>query len=390
MTLLTSILAFAAASGAPATQPVDSYANISFDCGATTVLPEPKGPHQVGRSDFFFVDQDREERRTADLDDLRQVTMTLWYPAKRIYASPPAAYMPSLESFLGGFAADARPMLRTIGEGYRPLACVVGHAYANESVSDLAATFPVIVFSPGGTMSRYWYSSLAQHWASDGYVVAVIGHAHSGTDVFPRDGLHFDPLAWRAPEGATQAEAEALEEELTETLAQDAIFVLNRMADIQEGTLAHALIGRLDLERVALVGHSRGGSTVTRGCRSDARFDACVIFDNIGDDKDVKEGLKQPQLIIRTPWNEQRETALARFLERNPRLAMDAVFSESSHMSFSDLPIVTPEQDDDSNAAKDLSSRIANLTLHFLDEVWEGGPGEFAKDRKLSAKITRY
>ena len=350
---------------APAGSP--AFSNIVPDCAALTVLPEPTGPNQVGRTNLFFVDEAREEIATPEPVDLRQVPVTLWYPGLRDRDVAPAPYMAQLDMFLGGFAADSRPFLREIGAGFSPLACVLGHSFEDIAASDLAPDFPVIVFSPGGTMSRFWYSALAQELATHGYVVAMTGHAHSGTDVNPSGGLHFDPVRWRAPEDASEQEARAIEDRLADLLAGDVRFVLDRLEDIAAGRIAHPLNGRLDLSAPALGGHSRGGDAVARGCAQDRRFASCITLDNIGPDRETGQGLDQPQLVIRAPWPQSRAGRLAGYLSLNRSVAIDAVLPGAGHFDFSDMPLVLSERYDTEIGAGPATIAASRLIRAFLD-----------------------
>src|SRR6185369_14602272 len=115
-----------------------------------------------------------------------------------------------------------------------------------------------------------------------------------------------------------EARARVAEDALADILAADASFVLDRLAEWNAG--------KLDLRRAAIVGHSRGGITVARGCSKEPRFVACVTMDNIGPEREAAEGLHKPQLTIRTSgWSPERVQRLHAFLSRNTAGATEAV-----------------------------------------------------------------
>ena len=130
---------------------------------------------------------------------------------------------------------------------------------------------------------------------------------------------------------------------MSDELASDARFALDRLADIASGTIKNPLNGRIDMTKVAIAGHSRGGKTVGRACADDPRFKACITYDNIAPDRQKKAGLKTPQLTIRTSWDPQRKQDLRSYLQRNPSTAADVEIVDATHFTFTDLQIVDPE-----------------------------------------------
>jgi hypothetical protein len=62
--------------------------------------------------------------------------------------------------------------------------------------------------------------------------------------------------------------------------AGDVLFVLNELTTLNsKGRKDFPLGGRLDLSRLAAMGHSAGGSYAARACQLDARFRACISLD---------------------------------------------------------------------------------------------------------------
>lgn len=158
-------------------------------------------------------------------------------------------------------------------------------------------------------------------------------------------------------------------------LAADAIFTLDRLIELTRRDPHGRFTGRLDTTRVAIIGHSRGGSTVGRACSADERFDACVIFDNIGPEPESETGLRKPQLTIRQPWPEDRAGRLLDFLGRNTTVAFDAVIDGTTHMSFTDLPLIDPAGHDADISPERAHAIVSALTLGFLERYALEGPG---------------
>jgi hypothetical protein len=57
-------------------------------------LPEPTGPHSVGRVSYDWVDRARTEIYAANPEDRRELVVFVWYPAKPQASVELAAYMP--------------------------------------------------------------------------------------------------------------------------------------------------------------------------------------------------------------------------------------------------------------------------------------------------------
>lgn len=343
------------------------FANFETTCDGAISLPEPTGHHQVGTVTYHWVDRARPDVVTPDPHDDRQVIATLFYPALRNPDGPPAPYVPELDLLRAGFATDRREFPRQIAEDISVRACVLTHAFAKRPIDGMTPRYPIALVSPGGNVSRRSHTALAQELASHGWVAAVMSHLHSGLDMFPEGGFVMSADYWDAPEGASDAERARLEEELTSTLGADARFTLDRLAALGRNDPSGRFTGRLDTTRVAIVGHSRGGSTVARACASDDRFDACVIFDNIGPSPETETGLRQPQLTIRRPWSAEREKRLHAFLNRNAMFAIDAVVDGAAHMSFTDLPLVEPGRHETAIRPERAHAITAALTLAFIE-----------------------
>ena len=157
-------------------------------------------------------------------------------------------------------AAEAYDPLAT-ARGERPAAIelVARYADADRSVpvrvdlppADAAAPpWPTVVFSHGLGGARHGNRYLAEQWTGRGYACVFVQHAGS------------DDAIWRGvpPEERMAAFAAAANPENLRHRVRDVPVVLDALTrwNAEEG---HALAGRLDLERLALAGHSFGAIT---------------------------------------------------------------------------------------------------------------------------------
>ncbi|MGD8496800.1 MAG: hypothetical protein PVF05_11460 [Gemmatimonadales bacterium] len=347
-----------------------AFANYDHRCRRSIPLPAPSGPHRVGTITYHWVDRSRPDELTENAYDDRQIVATIYYPAADVRGDTHgdvAPYFPELDLFRAGFMTDQRDVPHEIADAVAVRGCVVTHAFANVPLDDAASSYPVALISPGGNVSRHSHTALAEELASHGWIVAVMSHLHSGWDVFPEGGFVMSSSYWQGPEGASDAELARLDDELTSMLAADARFTLDRLTDLTATDPRNRFTGRIDTTRVAIIGHSRGGSTVGRACSIDDRFDACVVFDNIGPEPETETGLSQPQLTIRRPWPRDRVAQLDAFLSRNRSEAVDAVVEGTVHMSFTDLPLIDPGRYDAAIAPERAHEIVAALTRAFLE-----------------------
>jgi len=110
-----------------------------------------------------------------------------------------------------------------------------GHALLNAAFDDSKGPYPLVVLSHGFILSPAWYSALAEHYASYGFIVLAPDHTEQ-----------FDPTfgdMWKS--------------------------LIDRPGDVKQ-TLDYAealtapggdMVGLIDMEHVAVVGHSYGGYT---------------------------------------------------------------------------------------------------------------------------------
>ncbi len=301
------------------------------------VFPKPSGPYSVGVRAFAWIDRSREESATPESGDYREVTVQMWYPASLESDAQTAAYTPEIEEILAA-ASDVPEDSKKFIKMHAPLRGAATTSIADADIAKSPEPWPVILFSPGGNVSRHWQTALAERLASRGFVFVSMSHPYSTIDVAPVSGFSMS-IDWGLNQEDEEAAA-AADDRLANILAGDAIFVLERLGELAK---SGAFADRLRLDRVGLAGHSRGGTTVGRACASDARFAVCAVLDNIGPDREQKTGVPSPMLALRSPWPEQRIKALHNYLGRTGSVAYDVELADSNHFTCTDLPLFMPD-----------------------------------------------
>ena len=342
-------------------------ASVVPTCADSVALPRPSGPYGVGAATYHWADEERPEELSADPDDVRQLIATVFYPATVADGRRPRPYVPELDAMRAALHARRLDGPRQLAAYAPSFACVATASFAGAELDVREAPYPVVLLSPGGNVSRHWHTALAQELTSHGYVVSVLSHPYSGMDVFPAGGLLTSSAYWDESDGRVNAE-------LTDRLTADVRFALDRLVALNEADPGGRLAGRLDANRIAVVGHSRGGRAVRRGCALDVRFRACVVYDNLGAERERRVGLRQPQMVMRPPWPDVRTRDLQRYLALNERGAYDVVVEGMGHFSFSDLPLVVPEHFPSEIDPLRAHRLVSAYTRAFLDKHLRGRP----------------
>jgi len=282
-------------------------------------LPEPTGPYAVGTRYFYWIDQGRPDTYTLAPDDYREVSVQVWYPAELTGDEDPIPYM---RREAGRAFAEFLDLPSPLFDHF---ALVRTHAYLNAGVAQTEARLPVITYSTSGLMSSHM--ALFEELASHGYLVLCIGHPHwnpflygADGEVIPFDGQNEYYKAWWAEENhaavkeakeqitvakttEAQERAQRRHNELKPVAisdlrkwAEDIGFVLDELEKLNSGS--GFLGGTLDLERVGVMGFSKGGAATGQFCATDERCKAGINLTGFmyGDILDID--LAQPFLFM--------------------------------------------------------------------------------------------
>ncbi len=120
-----------------------------------------------------------------------------------------------------------------------------GHALRDAAIDDAQGPYPLVVLSHGFMLSPAWYHTLAEHYASHGFIVLAPDHPEQ-----------FDPTFG----------------EMWKTLIDRPAAVTSTLDYAEELTAPDgAMTGLIDMANVAVVGHSYGGYTALAA--AGARYD---------------------------------------------------------------------------------------------------------------------
>ncbi len=273
---------------------------LRFDARADTInLPVPRGSYSVGKITLQMIDHARKDPFSDRSGDLRELMVTVFYPAEPSVGMNFAPYTDARSSAL----LTAKYHLTEFAASQ-----LHGHAFAEAPVAARQRAYPVLIFSPGfGTLPLFYTSNL-EDIASHGYIVVAVSHPYSTEFVVFPDGRviranRVGTLFEREKEtpGFPEQRMLADRDAIGNVWIADDRFVLDELARLNT---QHPLLGKhVDLKRVGTFGHSFGGATAAECLLRDKRFLAGVNLDGSLFTTTEKASLKTPFLWFESDYN---------------------------------------------------------------------------------------
>lgn len=355
-------------------------------------FPLPTGQYGVGRTTFHWIDSNREEPMTIELNDHREVTVYLWYPIQTATNATLAPYFPDLELLqkeIKGRISDALRATRT-------------HAIANAPISTTSEKYPVVLLLHGNEMNTLQYSFFTEELASHGYIVVGIespGEARGMTLSGGRT-LGYNNSKWSTFQKVVidpkipfeEQEYPKFYRDRVAVRAADASFVLDQLEKLDSGKQDNPFAGYLDLQHVGIFGHSHGGIAAVNATIKDKRFIASVNLDGLmlgapyfpdssgnlparpfmlltkkneePSDKDLEN-----RGITRQQWRERLENQLDKTFGHLKSGSYRVVIDGPKHNSFSDdaMMVATLLKTKDSEAQRRYAQIMRSYILAFFD-----------------------
>ncbi len=338
-------------------------------------LPAPQGLHAVGTTTAVVTATDRVERFGDDRGQQRRLVMQVHYPAAADEDAEDAE------------SAERSPLVTGDGDFTRVIAAELGlprfalghlrqvqtHAVngaaptSNGRVGpDEQALLPVVVLSHGWTGFRSAQLDLVESLASHGNVVVTIDHTYgSMATVFP-DGevVPHDPAA--LPDDVPADIRDAASERLVAMFADDIATTLDHLEQVG----VEPLTDRLDLERIAVLGHSTGGGAAILHCARDSRCHAVIGFDPWVEpvpDAVIGEGLEVPLLsLVSEEWAENDNATRLRRLHAASTAGQGRVtIAGTQHEDVTILRYLSPL-----TPRLGLTGQLAPDRVHEIVDTW--------------------
>jgi predicted dienelactone hydrolase len=252
-------------------------------------LPRPTGPFAIGTVTRHWVDYERADILSADPRARRELMVQVWYPAHDDRAAPRAPYLTDADAVGGALAR----FLGVPAAALAPLGAVTTNAVVSAPVADDEPFYPVLIMLVGIKGSyRQVQTFQAEELASHGYVVVALDQPGTVAMVVFPDGrqVAYDER-WDPPHSAFM-------DEHIPYLAGDVSFVLDQLATLGHDSGDTPLHGRLDLDRVGVVGHSFGAIVGGEACSIEPRIRAGLLEEGFMPADVVGGGLRQPIMFI--------------------------------------------------------------------------------------------
>jgi alpha-beta hydrolase superfamily lysophospholipase len=303
-------------------------------------LLSPSGPFAIGTKTYSWVDRSRHEKASHNPKEFRRLIVQVWYPA-RSQGGVTSPYVRRLSAY------------RTVWEKSE-----IHAASRTQTHSHLNATpapdlrFPVVLLSHGWQGTRSEYSSLAEDLASRGYAVFGVDHPYMGRIVLPNGKV--------TPSTEQQFRSPG---EIMEYYGRDLRFAIDEITRLNASSGDPTLAGRLDLSRIAAIGHSSGFSAVSDACRRDSRIQACVNIDAPGFTTALLSGLNQPLLWI---WLERAGPVPSGFLAATRAEVDEVRIQGANHGSAEDWDYLEASSQQERGDAARRLTLIRNYVAAFL------------------------
>jgi hypothetical protein len=326
-------------------------------------LPEPTGPHVVGRVRYDWLDAARIDPLAPAPGTKRELPVWLWYPAAAT-GTPRGAYMSARQ--IEALAPERTGLVRrTLAFAFEGLtanrAKVTVHAVDDAGLPPGDERFPVVLLKPARGASAVQYTTLAEDLASHGYIVVGSDSPHTTAGVAYSDGR----LVRRSPAGAPSETAPGRSSELApgqpndlalpviDVWVDDNRFLVDRLEALNASD-GSRFAGRLDLGAVGALGHSYGGTAALQFCADDQRCKAGVDIDGAPLGDVVRRGIDKPFLFFvadrpafDTPAAQLRAderalfAAFRRLATTSPSAPGLLRLRESRHYNFSDQALLS-------------------------------------------------
>ena len=227
-----------------------------------TGFPKPSGPFAVGTVSKILSDPSRSNRYGIKTNS--SFMGTLWYPAE----PPTVGSLPATSSERA--VAGDRNLYAFWGwssQWTNVVPQLVAYSVPEAPLASGQSRFPLILYSHGWTCDRRLNSQNAEELASHGYIVAAVDHEDCHATAYPDNrGTRF------MPPGSVPTSSALVSSRLKDI--QVLLEELGRM-DSSDPLVA----GRLDLDRIGMIGMSSGGGTAAETCRRDSRVKCVALLD---------------------------------------------------------------------------------------------------------------
>ena len=329
-------------------------------------LPTPGGPYSVGTETFHWVDSTRHEWFTDELsDDVREIMVQIWYPTSTEADKKPEPYLDFID--LRAKALASAGGIPAFFPGH--LNYIFTNSFSNSPLITSDSLFPVIIFSHGITGSRHLHQALYEYLVSRGYIVVALDHSFDANlTIFPNG--HIADYRSDITGHPDSVNVRILQ---MNTRASDISFILNQLEKIQFGYIQSQVVEKINLNKIAVGGHSYGGSTAIVASHLDKRIRACFVLDpwiSPVPIETINSGVSVPFLFMGRPTWERSDypnnySKLDVFMTQSDEPKYSLIIKNTKHLDFSDIPLFSPVI----HRVLDVGSLDVNVSMPLLNKI---------------------
>ena len=328
-------------------------------------MPKPTGKYAVGVT-YKKIETKRDEIFTEEEGDTRTLYVKIWYPAQQGVNHNP--YVEEAEKALAMLLPPDLPAFP-----FEQLTKIKTNSYTNAAVAD--GRFPLLTFSHG---LGFWFgqnTALMEELASQGYIVASIGHSHQTAFAaanentlvtFPQIVLPFEPKTDEKVDTAYQNLERRIYFEKSETdqrvfdkffselilnsrvsnehtviWANDITSTIDFMFRESESAGSH-FHDRIDTRKIGTVGFSFGGAAAAEAALKDRRILGAINMDGGQFGTWINDTIKTPVLFLESDKSAVNLSMYGPFFGRTKSDIHCLLFKNASHANFSDINFYSP------------------------------------------------
>lgn len=324
-------------------------------------LPTPTGKYLVG-TNSIHLKTNMDEPITNDPDDQRELMIKVWYPAITNTSVKQDPYLDKVNrtGFINKYGGGILPPF-----AMNYLDKVKTHVYQDAPISD--EVFPVLVFSHGYGSNASGYYALLSEIASHGYIILNVNHTYESLgSTFPDNSTKFFNYQFMRDENVgVMKHINLIKDAFNNNLSYDERHAVIREASkaynatnmvkrwakdirytidqLEDWNKAGFLKDKLNLDKIGVFGHSRGGGAAGQVTIKDHRIKAAANIDGIQWGEMMDTIYHKPFLYISSDWPANHQDVNAHVYKyKSSDYFYESKLLNSGHPNFMDIPFMIP------------------------------------------------